>query len=817
MAKAIVKRPFQIGQRPLPAKARREKPGEQRKRGGPVSPSPRALVVLGMHRSGTSALGGSVARLGVDFGDRLAPPAPDNEKGFWEHPEIVALHDKLLQELGSNWEDDSPLPPGWPRRKETRTIQASLATIVARDFHKKNLFGIKDPRLSRLVPLWLPIFEKLGITPYFVLMVRHPWEIAESLRKRNGIPPSKSVLLWLRYTLEAETTTRRFSRRIISYAQLLSNPGSTLAGISQDLDLPRRSSKAIARKVGNFLEQSLRHHRVSASRQKKARIIPSIALEIYEALIAASNTGSLPERMPGLVRQFKRSSTLFQPRFEDLLDAAARLRRQLDATSALLLQRQNENEEQTTRLVQFQSSAEERARHIAALQAENEEKTRQVFHFKGDAEERTRHIALLQAENEEKTKLLLHFKEDGEERAKHIALLQDENEVKTGQVFHFKSDAEERARHVALLQAEVEEKTKLLIHFKEDAEERAKHIALLQDENDLKTQQVFHFKSDAEERVRHIALLQAENDEKGKLLIHFKEDAEERAKHVALLLRENEEKTRQVIHFKSDVEEKTRHVALLLRENEEKTRQVIHFKSDAEEKAEQVLLLARENEQKIKQLIGFEKEAQKKARYLTRLESDLKKQSRQATYFKEDAEAKEGRILQLRTDLQTKLKDILTLQRESDEQRQLIERLNLQLARAEERLNRIKSQLADARWAVFTLRKELLQKIHSAKTSSALVLDLQNQVITAESERDQLRLMVRGLQRDVDQERYEVQQRETQYRAATERLEKTNKELRSQRKQMDHLRNRLTGKLILPFGKTQRKLQDLAAPRGENV
>jgi hypothetical protein len=48
-------------------------------------------------------------------------------------------------------------------------------------------------------------------------------------------------------------------------------------------------------------------------------------------------------------------------------------------------------------------------------------------------------------------------------------------------------------------------------------------------------------------------------------------------------------------------------------------------------------------------------------------------------------------------------------------------------------------------------------------------------------------------------------------------LQKTAKELRSQRKQMDRLRNWLTGKLILPFGKTQRKLQELAAVRREDV
>ncbi len=68
--------------------------------------SRKAIVVLGMHRSGTSALCGALDVLGVNFGQRLAPATKDNEKGHWEHPEIVALHDELLRSLGSRWEND---------------------------------------------------------------------------------------------------------------------------------------------------------------------------------------------------------------------------------------------------------------------------------------------------------------------------------------------------------------------------------------------------------------------------------------------------------------------------------------------------------------------------------------------------------------------------------------------------------------------------------------------------------------------------------------------------------------------------------------
>ena len=745
-----------------------------------------------MHRSGTSAFGGSLARLGVAFGDRLAPPAPDNEKGFWEHPEIVALHDQLLHRLGSKWDDDSRLPAGWPKRKETRAIQAALTSLVVRDFADKNVFGIKDPRLSRLLPLWLPIFTKLAVKPCFVVMVRHPWEIAESLRKRNGIPLQRSVLLWLHYTLEAERSTRGQTRWFVRYDELLSNAAPVLASILRTLNLPQRSAEAIQRKLGGFLERSLRHHRAQESnRKKKASAIPSAALAIYDALLEATLHGDIPERMNGLLREFERFSALFQPRLDELARTTAGLQDQLNAGSVLSSQLQQENQEQNRRLLQLQSDLGEKAKHVSILQRENGEKTQQVLHFKGDAEEKAKHISLLQQENKEKTKQILHFKGDAKEKAKHISLLQQENKEKTKQILHFKGDAEEKAKHVSLLQQENKEKTKQILHFKGDAEEKAKHVSLLQQESEEKTKQVIYFQADGEEKAKQAA--------------HFQREIWEKAKYVALLVRENEEKTKQVFHFRGDAEEKARHIGLLQRENEEKTKQVFHFKDDAEEKAKHVALLQRENEEKTKQVLHFKKEAEDKTGHIIRLEG-------QALLSKEQAK----RIRQLQDDLKTKSDQILTLRQERDEGRDLIERLNWQLAQFDERLKRRKRQWADAQWKVMTLRKRLLQQRESTQSPPARFLELQNHALIAEGERDQLRSIVRALQEHVEQERLRVQRTEEAHRTTTERLQKTTNELRSQRKQMDRLKKRLTGRLILPFGKRQRTFRQLVAVEGGN-
>ena len=71
----------------------------------------RSIIVLGMHRSGTSALTGVLSYLGADPGPSLIPGIEGiNPKGFWEHSEIVKVHNNLLTALGSSWDDERALP-----------------------------------------------------------------------------------------------------------------------------------------------------------------------------------------------------------------------------------------------------------------------------------------------------------------------------------------------------------------------------------------------------------------------------------------------------------------------------------------------------------------------------------------------------------------------------------------------------------------------------------------------------------------------------------------------------------------------------------
>ncbi|HEY3041579.1 MAG TPA: glycoside hydrolase family 99-like domain-containing protein [Pyrinomonadaceae bacterium] len=283
--------------------------------------SRKAIVVLGMHRSGTSALCGALDVLGVNFGQRLAPATKDNKKGHWEHPEIVALHDELLRSLGSRWDNDRPLPSDWVERDITRDIRSLLIGILERDFAHASLFGLKDPRMCRLMPLWLPIFQTLRIEPHFVLTVRHPWEVAESLAKRDGLEHPKSYLLWLEHFVQAISATRAHQQSVVCYEEMIDDPVKVLSRLRKEFGVNLRAPSRLRASLRKFLEPSLRHHHLKKGQAHKHKPpVPYLALDLYETMRNASTSVEIGEKTAPLVAQFGRGSELFYPRV-NLLEA----------------------------------------------------------------------------------------------------------------------------------------------------------------------------------------------------------------------------------------------------------------------------------------------------------------------------------------------------------------------------------------------------------------------------------------------------------------------------------------------------------------
>jgi hypothetical protein len=258
---------------------------------GTVKPGKTALVVLGMHRSGTSALAGLLHELGLEMGSSLmAGRAGENDKGFWEHEKIVSIHDRLLAHFGSSWSDTRPLPPDWHTRDFSRECQDEICHVLEEDFGSQSQWALKDPRLCRLMPLWLPVFDRLDVAPLFLCIVRNPLEVAASLQRRDNMADDHALLLWLQYNLAAVKSTAGCRRRFLTYAQLLEQGAPLLQKILQGWSLlPAGPSVSGA---ATLLDSVLRHHVVSDTALGADDAVPDTVKRLYRLLHNAALSGA---------------------------------------------------------------------------------------------------------------------------------------------------------------------------------------------------------------------------------------------------------------------------------------------------------------------------------------------------------------------------------------------------------------------------------------------------------------------------------------------------------------------------------------------
>jgi len=225
-------------------------------------PPPRALLVLGMHRAGTSAVTRLINLLGADLGGSLLPPAADNTSGFWENSEIVAFHHEVLKAARSDWDDIRPIDPKWFETKTALRLTDDLVDLIRQVFGPSPLIAMKDPRACRLVPLWRNALARTGHRVSAVLPWRPAGEVAHSLKARDGFDPLRAGLLWVHHIAEAERGTRDMPRSIVSFDAVLSDWQGTAARLSRDLDLDWPvPPTAIADRASAFLDPAARHHR----------------------------------------------------------------------------------------------------------------------------------------------------------------------------------------------------------------------------------------------------------------------------------------------------------------------------------------------------------------------------------------------------------------------------------------------------------------------------------------------------------------------------------------------------------------------------
>lgn len=219
-----------------------------------------AIVVAGMHRSGTSALTRVLGSLGCGLPKTLMPANEYNVPGYWESEEVASLNDTLLESAGSSWDDWEPFNPDWYASPVAGEFRGRALSVLAAEFEDAPMFVLKDPRIARLLPFWTAVLGEYGADVRVALPIRNPVEVAGSLQARDAIDPSVGLLLWLRHVLDAEAASRDHRRSFVRFEDLLRDWEAVAAMVARDLELswPRQST-SVSVEIGDRLEPSARH------------------------------------------------------------------------------------------------------------------------------------------------------------------------------------------------------------------------------------------------------------------------------------------------------------------------------------------------------------------------------------------------------------------------------------------------------------------------------------------------------------------------------------------------------------------------------
>lgn len=181
---------------------------------------PWALVV-GMHRSGTSAVVGVLGALGfhmVRSDDRVQWPESNTE--HWESLSVGLLNNDLLATLGGTWDAPPDLPEGWQDRPDLAAGAQSAATMAAA-YPRAGPSAWKDPRLCLLLPYWRRVLP----APLAVVFIwRSPLDVAYSLRQRDGLDLPDGVALWERYNRSAVASLAGLDTYVVDFDTMVSDP-----------------------------------------------------------------------------------------------------------------------------------------------------------------------------------------------------------------------------------------------------------------------------------------------------------------------------------------------------------------------------------------------------------------------------------------------------------------------------------------------------------------------------------------------------------------------------------------------------------------
>ncbi len=204
-------------------------------------------------------MAGALALCGASPPEDPLKATAHNEKGHFEPLGVVRLTQQMHRDLDTCWYDPRPIDLDKEGQALGTQFRQDLRGAIQASFGNASTLLLKDPRMSRFVPLACKVIEDIGASPHIIVCVRNPLEVAKSLETRNGMSMHHGCSLWLRYMLDAEFGSRGFPRAFVNFTDFLHDWRETLQRVERQLGVTIASGVDEPGKIDEFLDGTLHH------------------------------------------------------------------------------------------------------------------------------------------------------------------------------------------------------------------------------------------------------------------------------------------------------------------------------------------------------------------------------------------------------------------------------------------------------------------------------------------------------------------------------------------------------------------------------
>jgi len=216
-----------------------------------------AVFIIGMGRSGSSCTAGVLKIMGMEMGSPLAPPGQNNKKGKFEHLPTNLFMQPILKKIDAIWWNPRLLD--WATLQHREELKDQVKAHLAKHFGEFHFFGIKNPEITILLPLFTQAAQELGYTPKIIMVLRHPDETNASLQKDLSSPKKNYYRnISIAYAC-AFKNAQGFDMHVVYFDDLIYKTEKTVTGLKTFLP-QLKEYKEVEKELTQFIDDGLKHH-----------------------------------------------------------------------------------------------------------------------------------------------------------------------------------------------------------------------------------------------------------------------------------------------------------------------------------------------------------------------------------------------------------------------------------------------------------------------------------------------------------------------------------------------------------------------------